>query len=149
MLKRLALLALAAASPALADDPMSAAEFEAYVTGKTLFYSHLGVEYGVEQYLPGRRVKWAFLDGDCRDGRWYQQDDMICFTYEGDIARNAGAFSNKTTPSARNSPTATHRSSFTRPPRATSPCIAAAPRSAPDPQSRPQPGTTRRVEALL
>lgn len=92
MLKRLALLALAAASPALADDPMSAAEFEAYVTGKTLFYSHLGVEYGVEQYLPGRRVKWAFLDGDCRDGRWYQQDDMICFTYEGDIGTQCWRF---------------------------------------------------------
>ena len=78
-------LALFLASPALAQAPMTAEEFEAYVTGKTLYFSHLGVNYGVEDYRTGRRVTWSFLDGQCSDGIWYPVEDMICFDYEGDI----------------------------------------------------------------
>lgn len=92
MLTRAVLLSLSLASPALADTPMSAAEFDAYVTGKTLYYSHLGVDYGVEQYLPGRRVRWAFLDGECRDGVWFQQNDRICFDYEDGIETQCWRF---------------------------------------------------------
>ena len=49
----LALLSSAAA----AEDAMSAAEFEAYVSGKTLFYEADGRRYGVEEYLSDRRVR--------------------------------------------------------------------------------------------
>lgn len=73
------------ALPAWAEDPMNAAEFEAFTTGKTLYYSHHGTEYGVERYLPGRRVQWSFLDGDCRDGSWHEDGDRICFVYEDGI----------------------------------------------------------------
>jgi hypothetical protein len=80
------------ALPAVAEAPMTAAEFDAYVTGKTLYYSHLGVDYGIEQYLPGRRVIWAFLDGDCQDGTWYQRGEAICFDYEGGLEAQCWRF---------------------------------------------------------
>ncbi len=60
-MRQLLALVLIAATPALAADaPMTAAEFEAYATGKTLTYAVGGEVYGAEQYLPGRRVLWAF-----------------------------------------------------------------------------------------
>lgn len=61
---------------------MSGEEFETYVTGKTLFFGSRGEAYGVEQYLPGRRVKWSFLDGKCKDGVWYEEAGQICFIYD-------------------------------------------------------------------
>jgi len=83
---RLALIAaLFAAAPALAQtqEPMSAADFETYSTGKTLYYGAAGVAYGAEQYLPGRKVIWTFLDGKCQRGYWYEQTGEICFIYDG------------------------------------------------------------------
>lgn len=76
----LAALMLATALPAA--EPMSAAEFEAYTTGKTLYFGQNGAAYGVEQYLENRRVKWSFLDGRCKDGYWYEDAGQICFLYE-------------------------------------------------------------------
>lgn len=78
-----ALLAAAfAALPASAETPMNAEEFEAHVEGRTLTFSFMGQDYGVEQYLPGRRVLWAFIGEPCQDGIWYQREDMICFLYD-------------------------------------------------------------------
>lgn len=65
-----------------AQDAMTAAEFEAYVAGKTLFYEADGQRYGVEEYLPDRRVRWSFMDGKCKDGLWYEEAGNICFVYE-------------------------------------------------------------------
>ena len=65
-----------------AETPMTAAEFEAYTTGKTLTYSVGGQVYGAEQYLPDRRVIWAFKGNVCADGIWYEQAGLICFAYE-------------------------------------------------------------------
>lgn len=70
------------AAMAWAAEPMSGAEFEAYVTGKTLYFGQNGQAYGVEEYLADRRVRWSFLDGQCKDGVWYEDGDMICFVYE-------------------------------------------------------------------
>lgn len=70
------------AVPAQAEPAMSAAEFEAYTRGKTLFYGLDGTVYGVERYRDGRRVTWSFLDGDCRDGQWFEDGGNICFVYE-------------------------------------------------------------------
>lgn len=62
---------------------MSAEAFERYATGKTLTYSAGGQEpYGAEEYLDNRRVRWSFLDGDCKDGFWYEEADQICFVYD-------------------------------------------------------------------
>ncbi|MEN9062155.1 MULTISPECIES: hypothetical protein [Ponticoccus] len=70
------------ALPAMAAEPMSASDFESYVTGKTLYYGESGQPYGVEEYLPDRQVRWSFLDGQCKDGFWYENAGQICFVYE-------------------------------------------------------------------
>ncbi|MEM1005632.1 MAG: hypothetical protein AAGB28_02315 [Pseudomonadota bacterium] len=67
---------------AFAQSPLSGTEFDAYTQGKTLFYGFEGQIYGVERYLPNRRVIWSFLDGNCKEGLWYQNEDQICFIYE-------------------------------------------------------------------
>jgi hypothetical protein len=85
VLAALVLAALAVLAPAArsAEPPMSAAEFESYVTGRTLTYAARGgAPYGAEQYLPGRRVIWTFLDGACEDGIWYEEAGQICFLYD-------------------------------------------------------------------
>lgn len=70
------------ALPFTAAAEMSADEFDAYTRGKTLYYGN-GVEpYGAEIYLPNRRVRWSFLDGECKDGEWFEANGMICFTYD-------------------------------------------------------------------
>lgn len=74
--------ALLVPGAARAQAPMTAAEFEAYVTGRTLTFGIDGAPYGVERYMPGRRVTWSFLDGECQDGIWYEEDGNICFLYE-------------------------------------------------------------------
>lgn len=68
--------------PLSAAEPLSGAEFEAYTTGRTLYFGQNGQEYGVEQYLDNRRVRWSFLDGKCKDGYWYEDNRQICFVYE-------------------------------------------------------------------
>ena len=77
-----ALTALPVLAPAQSERPMTAEEFDAHVTGRTLTFHFLGNAYGVEQYLPDRRVIWAFIGDECQDGVWYQRDDMICFLYD-------------------------------------------------------------------
>ncbi len=85
MLSRLLALALVLSTElAAAETPMSVAEFEAYVTGRTLTYSQFGAPYGVEEYLPGRKVRWAFTEDVCQYGRYYEDAGLICFVYEYD-----------------------------------------------------------------
>ena len=67
---------------AAGDKPMSAAEFDAYSQGKTLYYAVGGKPYGAEQYLPGHKVIWAFLGQACKRGTWYETNGQICFVYE-------------------------------------------------------------------
>lgn len=80
-------LALAlAAAPALAQEPMTGAAFEAYTTGRTLTYGTGGTVYGGEDYLANRKVRWSFLDGRCLEGSWYDDGPQICFVYADDPA---------------------------------------------------------------
>ncbi|WP_241483999.1 hypothetical protein [Ruegeria sp. ANG-R] len=76
------ILLMFAVQPAAAQSPLSGAEFDVYTRGKTLFYGSDGQVYGVERYLPNRRVIWSFLDGDCMEGVWYEYEEQICFLYE-------------------------------------------------------------------
>lgn len=85
-------LSLLTALPALAAEPMSARDFESYVTGKTLYYGLSGEAYGVEEYLPDRQVRWSFLDGQCKDGFWYEEAGQICFVYEDNPAPQCWSF---------------------------------------------------------
>lgn len=65
------------------DAPLDAEAFEAYSQGKTLYFGRDGIRYGAEEYLPNRRVRWSVLDGQCQDGAWYEDGEMICFVYQG------------------------------------------------------------------
>ena len=79
---RMILILAAALLPLPALAQMSGADFEAYVTGRTLTYTDRGVVYGIEEYLPDRQVRWSFIGDQCRDGYWYDADGQICFVYE-------------------------------------------------------------------
>ncbi len=77
------LIALPIAAPAAEPGtPLDAAAFDAATRGRTLYYNSGGEPYGVEQYLPDRKVIWAFLGDDCRKGEWYEEAGDICFVYE-------------------------------------------------------------------
>ena len=82
MFMRIAGLALLSFSPAIGSAQMSADAFDAFTRGKTLTYSVDGAPYGVERYLPDRRVEWSFRDGECKAGVWYPVGNQICFDYE-------------------------------------------------------------------
>ena len=102
--------ALASASPVFAQSAMNGAEFDAYTVGKTLFYGENGKLYGVERYLPDRRVIWSFLDGRCKDGTWYEANDQICFVYDDPDAPQCWTFRRTATGLSaqfENDPTAT------------------------------------------
>ncbi|QFS81804.1 hypothetical protein FIU97_03350 [Roseivivax sp. THAF40] len=91
---RVLIFAALTASSALAQSgpPMDAEAFEAYTSGKTLTFSESGHPYGIERYLPDRRVRWSFLDGECKDGLWYPEDDRICFIYEDNLTPQCWRF---------------------------------------------------------
>lgn len=81
---RAALIAACLASPALADAPITAETFEAHVTGKTLTYQQFDSLFGIEEYLPDRKVRWSTAPNECLYGSWYPQGENICFVYEYD-----------------------------------------------------------------
>jgi len=86
-----AVLAMLAVLPASAMEqqsrPMTGAEFDAYTLGRTLTYGIGGIPYGIERYLPDRRVIWRFLGEECREGRWFEAGAEICFAYDDDPGR--------------------------------------------------------------
>ncbi len=75
-----------------AEIPLTGPEFDAYTSGKTLTYSQGGGVYGIEQYLPGKRVLWAFEGDTCREGHWYEEAGLICFVYDYDPAPQCWTF---------------------------------------------------------
>jgi hypothetical protein len=70
------------ATPALAETPMTAAEFDAWSSGHTLDYYDNGTLWGSEQHLPGRATLDADAEGPCHKGKWYSQGTDICFIYD-------------------------------------------------------------------
>jgi hypothetical protein len=84
---RVLILAALLATPVWAEVPLTAEEFEADTTGKTITYAFGGEVDQIEQYLPGRRVRWANPEGQCMIGHWYEQGGLICFEYDD----NSGA----------------------------------------------------------
>jgi hypothetical protein len=81
-MQRVALVLVLLAAPVLADPTLSAEEFDALTLGRTMTWSEFGTVYGVERYLPDRRVRWTVLGDDCVAGHWYASGDAICFVYE-------------------------------------------------------------------
>ena len=90
------LCALLLAFPLAAQETMSAAEFDAYTQGKTLFYGRNGAAYGAEIYHENRRVQWSFLDGECKEGEWYEDAGLICFVYEDNPTPQCWSFTKGT-----------------------------------------------------
>ena len=73
----------AVATPALAQRIVSAEEFAQMVTGKTLRFDRDGSAFGAEQYFEDKRVIWAFENGQCQRGIWFQnRTGEICFVYD-------------------------------------------------------------------
>lgn len=72
------------ALPAAAETPLTAQDFEAHVTGKTVTYRQFDSVFGIEEYLDGRKVRWSTAPDECQYGTWYPQGDAICFVYEYD-----------------------------------------------------------------
>ncbi|MQY43403.1 hypothetical protein GG681_12180 [Epibacterium sp. SM1969] len=64
-------------------EPLTGQAFDAYTQGKTLFFNSHGQPYGAETYLRNRRVRWSYLDGDCKEGHWFPVGAQICFVYDG------------------------------------------------------------------
>ncbi|MFC6638629.1 hypothetical protein GV827_01960 [Sulfitobacter sp. JBTF-M27] len=91
-MKRLVLLLALIAAPLAAQDLMTAEEFDAYTRGKTLFYGQNGQAYGAEIYHKNRRVEWSFLDGECKEGLWYEENGLICFVYENNTVPQCWSF---------------------------------------------------------
>lgn len=70
------------AAPVWAQTPLTALEFDALTQGKSMTWSEFGQVYGVEHYLPNRRVRWTLLGDTCVEGSWYAQGSAICFQYD-------------------------------------------------------------------
>ncbi len=80
---RIALCLILVPLTALADEPMSGAEFDAYTSGRTVIYSDGSGPYGAEEYYGNRQVRWSVMDGECIEGEWFEDDHQICFVYDG------------------------------------------------------------------
>lgn len=81
------------AGQAVADGPISAAEFEALAEGNTLHFSLGDAPFGAETFHAGRRSVWRFPDGTCESGTWRERDGAICFAYDGDPGEQCWRFS--------------------------------------------------------
>lgn len=82
-----AFLAVLAAAPASAERIVPVDEFERVVTGMTLHFDRFGEPFGSEQYFEDKRVIWAFEDGTCERGIWFENaSGQICFVYDADPA---------------------------------------------------------------
>lgn len=81
----LVIIAALASGHVHAQEQMDAEAFDAYVTGRTItFRTDFNSEFGVERYLPGRRVMWSTFDGTCQYGVWFESKGDICFRYDHD-----------------------------------------------------------------
>jgi hypothetical protein len=89
----LALWPLVASGQPSVVGPLQGGEFEAAVTGRTFAYEVEGETYGMERYLSGRRVIWAFSGAPCREGVWHEPvAGLICFVYEGEPEQHCWTF---------------------------------------------------------
>ena len=83
----LALTLLTSALPALAETWLPPQEFAALVDGKaTRVTDAYGDSFGVEHFLPDRRVVWQYTaDQSCLFGTWAPRRGAICYRYDGGL----------------------------------------------------------------
>jgi hypothetical protein len=80
-MRPLALAALAA-TPALAETPLTGAEFQAHIGQNTISYLYSNGVRGTADYGPDRTLVWAFEGDSCFNGQWYEDRNQICFAFE-------------------------------------------------------------------
>ena len=68
--------------PAVAETPMTGAEFQAHVGTNTFSYRYSNGVRGVADYGPGRTLVWAFEGDSCVKGYWFDDGDQLCFAFE-------------------------------------------------------------------
>lgn len=76
--------AVLAATPALAETPMTGPEFDAETRGLTVTFAADGQTFGTESYLENGQTVWQFVDGPCVSGVWKAQGEELCFAYASD-----------------------------------------------------------------
>lgn len=84
LMRTLLTILMLTATTAISQTPMTAEEFDEYVTGKIIVFGSEGTpDYGVEHYMSNQRVRWSAFNGQCLDGVWYYYPPSICFAYAG------------------------------------------------------------------
>ncbi|WP_333814641.1 hypothetical protein [Tabrizicola sp.] len=68
--------------PALAEPPMTAAEFAAHVGTDTITYGYATGIVGIADYGPDQTLVWRYEGGACMKGRYHQSGDALCFSFE-------------------------------------------------------------------
>lgn len=89
---RALVLASLLSAPAFAETPITAEAFESHVTGKTITYRQSDSVFGIEEYLPNRKVRWSVAPNECQYGNWYPSGEDICFVYEYDPTPSCWTF---------------------------------------------------------
>jgi len=77
----LLLCAIAAATPAFAEEPVSPSEFREFAEGYTLYFERDGKPFGAEKFEPGGHTLWRYGDGSCAPGVWRPHGAQLCFYY--------------------------------------------------------------------
>lgn len=72
------------ALPLTAEEIVSPEEFKKLSEGKTLYFTYNGELFGIEQFYKRKRSTWQYSDGECVDGTWHAEEDLICFAYRGE-----------------------------------------------------------------
>jgi hypothetical protein len=84
------------AAPALAETPLTPAEFAAHIGTDTLTYDYSSGDRGTADYGPNRTLRWAFAGAPCFNGTWFPRDDEICFASEDGTLSACWLFYNRT-----------------------------------------------------
>jgi hypothetical protein len=70
-------------APALAEPPMTAGEFAAYVGTDTITYGYSDGTVGIADYGPDHTLRWRYEgEAACVNGRYRQSGNLLCFDFE-------------------------------------------------------------------
>ncbi|MDU8926038.1 hypothetical protein RXV86_01435 [Alisedimentitalea sp. MJ-SS2] len=70
--------------PAQSQEAMTGESFDNRTKGKvTVFERFDGLRMGLEEYHDDRTVRIRVEGESCREGRWFEAEGQICYTYDG------------------------------------------------------------------
>lgn len=88
----LTLLLILSGAPVGAQDIVSPGEFQSMSEGKTLYFTRDGQLFGIEQFYTRHRSTWQDANGECSDGVWQAEGNLICFYYENNPDKQCWQF---------------------------------------------------------